>query len=91
MSESTKEIQKNWIGKSVGAHVDFVVDGFDETFTVFTTRPDTLFGVTYCVLSPEHPLVLKIVSPSQKEEVENYIQRCSTKSELERTDLKKLE
>ncbi len=87
--ESTKEIQKNWIGKSVGAHVDFVVDGFDETFTVFTTRPDTLFGVTYCVLSPEHPLVLKIVSPSQKEEVENYIQRCSIKSELERTDLSK--
>ncbi len=87
--ESTKEIQKNWIGKSVGAHVDFVVDGFDETFTVFTTRPDTLFGVTYCVLSPEHPLVLKIVSPSQKEEVKNYIQRCSTKSELERTDLSK--
>lgn len=63
--------QINWIGKSVGAEVDFKVDGFDEKFTVFTTRCDTLFGATYCVLSPEHPLVNKITSKEKEEEVKN--------------------
>ena len=63
---STKEMQRNWIGKSIGAHVDFKVDGFEEGFTVFTTRCDTLFGATYCVLAPEHDLVEKITTPQQK-------------------------
>ena len=83
--ESTKEMQRNWIGKSVGAHVNFKVDNTDETFTVFTTRPDTLFGATYCVLSPEHPLVDKITTSEQKEEVENYKKVTASKSEIERT------
>ena len=64
--ESTKEMQRNWIGKSTGAHVDFKVDGTDYKFTVFTTRCDTLFGATYCVLSPEHNLVDKITTSDKK-------------------------
>ncbi len=87
--ESTKEMQRNWIGKSIGAHVDFKVDGFDEKFTVFTTRCDTLFGATYCVLSPEHPLIDVITTNGQKDEVNAYKQACATKSELERTQLNK--
>ena len=87
--ESTKEIQRNWIGKSTGAHVDFKVNGYDDKFTVFTTRCDTLFGATYCVLAPEHQLVEKITTADKKEEVDNYIKVCSTKSELERTELNK--
>ncbi len=87
--ESTKEIQRNWIGKSVGALVDFKVADYDDQFTVFTTRCDTLFGATYCVLAPEHTLVEKITTSQQKEAVEEYIKVCSTKSELERTELNK--
>lgn len=88
--ESTKEIQRNWIGKSVGAEITFKVDGFEDAeFTVFTTRADTLFGATYCVLAPEHKLVEKITTSSQKEAVENYIKEASAKSELERTNLNK--
>ncbi len=87
--ESTKEMQRNWIGKSIGAHVDFKVDGTDKKFTVFTTRCDTLFGATYCVLSPEHSLVLEITTPEQKEAVENYKKECAKKSEIERTELNK--
>ena len=87
--ESTKEMQRNWIGKSIGAHVDFKVDGFDKSFTVFTTRCDTLFGATYCVLSPEHELVDLITSSDKKEEVDAYKKVCATKSELERTELNK--
>ncbi|MBR3348452.1 MAG: leucine--tRNA ligase, partial [Solobacterium sp.] len=87
--ESTKEMQRNWIGKSTGAHVKFRVDGFDESFTVFTTRSDTLFGATYCVLAPEHKLVSKITSPEQKAAVDEYVRICSTKSDLERTELNK--
>jgi len=87
--ESTKEMQRNWIGKSIGAHVNFKVDGMDKDFTVFTTRCDTLFGATYCVLSPEHPLVDKIVSKEQKKEVDDYKKMCSTKSDMERTELNK--
>ena len=87
--ESTKEMQRNWIGKSIGAQVDFKVKDTDEKFTVFTTRCDTLFGATYCVLSPEHPLVDKIVSAEQKEAVEAYKKQCATKSEMERTELNK--
>lgn len=86
---STKEMQRNWIGKSMGAHVDFKVAQHDESFTVFTTRCDTLFGATYCVLAPEHELVQKIVSDEQKAEVDRYIAACAHKSELERTELNK--
>ena len=87
--ESTKEIQRNWIGKSVGAHVDFKVKNTDQSFTVFTTRCDTLFGATYCVLAPEHKLVDLITTEKQKREVEEYKKVCSTKSDLERTELNK--
>lgn len=87
--ESTKEIQRNWIGKSVGALVKFRIDGYDLDFTVFTTRCDTLFGATYCVLAPENELVLKIVTDEQREMVCDYLNECSKKSELERTDLNK--
>lgn len=87
--ESTKEIQRNWIGKSVGAEVNFKVADTDYTFTVFTTRADTLFGATYCVLAPEHELVNKITTPEQKQSVEEYIKLASAKSDLERTELSK--
>ena len=87
--ESTKEMQRNWIGKSNGAYIDFVVAGTDEKFTVFTTRADTLFGATYCVMAPEHKLVKKIASLEKRGEVESYINACAMKSELERTDLAK--
>ena len=87
--ESTKEMQRNWIGRSEGALVTFKVADSDESFVVFTTRCDTLFGATYCVLSPEHPLVRKIVSEDKKDEVEEYIKAASKKSELERTSLNK--
>lgn len=87
--ESTKEIQRNWIGKSIGAHVDFKVKGTDSKFTVFTTRCDTLFGATYCVLAPEHKLVDIITTEEQKEAVENYKKVCASKSDLERTELNK--
>ena len=87
--ESTKEIQRNWIGKSVGAHVDFKVNGTDKKFTVFTTRCDTLFGATYCVLSPEHELVDLITTCEQKEAVNAYKKEAASKSDLERTELNK--
>lgn len=83
--ESTKEMQRNWIGKSVGAQIVFQVADSEETFEVFTTRCDTLFGATYCVLAPEHPLVSKITSAEQKAQVEAYLQLCKSKSDLERT------
>ena len=87
--ESTKEIQRNWIGKSIGAHVDFKVNGTDKKFTVFTTRCDTLFGATYCVLSPEHELVDLITTDEQKEAVNAYKKEAASKSDLERTELNK--
>ena len=87
--ESTKEIEKNWIGKSIGAEVTFKVKNTNKDFTVFTTRCDTLFGATYCVLSPEHKLVDEITTEEAKEEVKKYKEECSKKSELERTDLNK--
>lgn len=85
--ESIKLLQRNWIGKSEGAEVDFTLDG--ETITVYTTRPDTLFGATYMVLSPEHPLVDTVTTPEQKHAVEQYRAQCASKSDLERTDLSK--
>jgi leucyl-tRNA synthetase len=88
--ESTKEMQRNWIGKSIGALVTFkVADSKDLDFTVFTTRCDTLFGATYCVLAPEHSLVKEITTKEQEKEVNKYIKECAKKSELERTDLNK--
>lgn len=87
--ESTKEIQRNWIGKSVGAQVKFKIVSTDYEFEVFTTRPDTLFGATYCVLAPEHELVDKITTEDQKQEVKKYKDYANSKSDLERTDLNK--
>ena len=87
--ESTKEIQRNWIGKSVGAEVRFKVSNTDKEFTVFTTRADTLFGATYCVLSPEHDLVDEITTPEQKESIKEYKAMAAAKSDLERTELNK--
>ena len=87
--ESTKEMQRNWIGRSEGALVDFNVFGTEHKFTVFTTRCDTLYGATYCVLSPEHELIEKITSEEQKEAIKAYVDEASKKSELERTSLNK--
>ncbi len=87
--ESTKEMQKNWIGRSEGAEVIFKVDGHNKEFAVFTTRSDTLFGATYCVLAPEHPFVMEIVSEAQREQVVDYIEKAGRKSDLERTELAK--
>ncbi len=86
---STKEIQRNWIGKSLGASIIFKVADSNETFEVFTTRADTLFGATYCVLSPEHKLVNKIASEDKLEEIKAYQEFASKKSDLERTDTNK--
>ncbi|REJ15194.1 MAG: leucine--tRNA ligase [Paenibacillaceae bacterium] len=87
--ESIKEMQRNWIGKSQGAEVTFGIEGHDASITVFTTRPDTLFGATYCVLAPEHELVDKITTEAQREAVEAYREAAARKSDLERTDLAK--
>lgn len=83
--EKTKLMQKNWIGKSTGAEIDFKIDGFDKSIKVFTTRPDTIFGATYMVLAPEHPLVDEITSGGQKDEVNKYIDSTKTLSEIDRT------
>jgi leucyl-tRNA synthetase len=85
--EGIKLLQKNWIGRSEGAEVDFDIQG--HKVTVFTTRPDTLFGATYLVLAPEHPLVLEITSEEQQAEVDGYVGTCAAKSDLERGDLNK--
>ena len=87
--ESTKEIQRNWIGKSIGAEVVFKVANTDYDFTVFTTRCDTLFGATYCVLSPEHPLVSKITTSEYENDVIKYKEEVQKKSDFERTELNK--
>ena len=87
--ESTIEMQRNWIGKSQGTIVKFNIKNSDDTFEVFTTRADTLFGCSYCCLAPEHPLVAKISTKDHEEEVNNYVEKCSHKSDLERTELNK--
>ncbi|MBN2069529.1 MAG: leucine--tRNA ligase [Opitutales bacterium] len=87
--ESTKTQQTNWIGRSVGAEVSFKLKGLEESLTIYTTRPDTLFGATYMVVAPEHPLVGKLTSSEQKEAVEAYIAKAAAKSDLDRTDLAK--
>ncbi len=87
--ESVKDMQRNWIGRSTGAEVDFKLDGLNETLRVFTTRPDTLFGATYMVIAPEHNLLSKIVVPGNGGKVNEYVKASSLKSELDRTDLAK--
>jgi leucyl-tRNA synthetase len=87
--ESIKDMQRNWIGRSEGAEINFKIDGHNETFTVFTTRPDTLFGATYAVLAPEHALVEKITTDDQQDIIAAYLDKIKSKSDLERTDLSK--
>jgi leucyl-tRNA synthetase len=87
--EKTKLMQKNWIGRSEGAQIKFTVDGGADSITVFTTRPDTIFGATYLVVAPEHPILEKIVTAERSEAVEKYKQEVGSKSELQRTDLAK--
>jgi leucyl-tRNA synthetase len=87
--ENLKEMQRNWIGRSEGAEVTFRIDGTEESFDVFTTRPDTLFGATFAVISPEHPLVDTITTEAQRVAVDTYKQEVAAKSDLERTDLAK--
>lgn len=87
--EASKIAQRNWIGKSEGANIDFKVVNTNKSFTVFTTRCDTLFGATYCVLAPEHKLIDDITTSAQMIEVQNYKKICAAKSDLERTDLNK--
>ena len=86
---SVKELQRNWIGRSEGAHINFNIPSIKEKLTVFTTRHDTLFGATYMVMAPEHPLVKNIVADEQKEAVEKYIEEAAKKSDLDRTELNK--
>ncbi|MCL2293441.1 MAG: leucine--tRNA ligase [Spirochaetes bacterium] len=88
-SEAIKAMQRNWVGKSEGANVIFSLPDCSDTIEVYTTRPDTLFGATYMVLAPEHPLVAKITTAEQKKDVDEYITQASYKSDLERTDLAK--
>jgi leucyl-tRNA synthetase len=87
--EGIKDMQRNWIGRSTGAEVDFKVEGLNDVVRVFTTRPDTLFGATYMVIAPEHPLINSITTPEHKKTVEDYIKATSLKSDLDRTDLSK--
>ena len=87
--ESVKELQRNWIGRSEGANVNFKLPNINKDITVYTTRPDTLFGATYMVLAPEHPLVEELVADDQKEAVEVYCQEASKKSDLDRGELSK--
>ena len=88
--EPVKLMQRNWIGRSEGANVFFNIEGFDDKLEIYTTRPDTLFGVTYMVLSPEHPFVEKITTPEQRNAVSAYLDAAAKKSDLERTDLAKV-
>lgn len=87
--DSIKDMQRNWIGRSEGSNVTFKIKGTDKDFTVFTTRPDTLFGATYAVMAPELPLVQEIMSAEQAAEVKAYVDSIATKSDLDRTDLAK--
>ena len=88
-AEKVKLGQINWIGKSIGANVDFKIKNTDKSFTVFTTRCDTLFGTTYCVMAPEHELISVIITDEQRDEVNKYIDACKLKNDMERTELNK--
>ena len=87
--EGVKEMQRNWIGYSLGAKINFSIEGSESHFAVFTTRADTLLGCTYCCLAPEHPLVSAITTPEQREAVDNYVHTAGQKDSLQRTDLEK--
>ncbi len=87
--EGVKDMQRNWIGRSTGAEVDFQVEGLDKKLRVYTTRPDTLFGATYMVIAPEHEMVNEIITSDKKSEVITYIKSAALKSDLDRTDLAK--
>jgi len=87
--DKTKLMQRNWIGKSVGAEVTFLINGCDEEIKVFTTRPDTLFGATYMVLAPEHPLIDKLTTEKQKQQVNDYKESTKSLTEIERTSTAK--
>lgn len=87
--EKTKSMQRNWIGKSIGAEINFNIDGFDEAIKVFTTRPDTIFGATYMVISPEHPLVEKITTDEYRTAVNKYRDEVKNKTEIDRTSTAK--
>ncbi len=87
--ESVKDLQRNWIGRSEGAEVEFELPTLEKSISVFTTRPDTLFGATYMVLAPEHPLVMDLVSDDYKQNIEDYIQKAQKKSDLDRGELNK--
>ncbi|MGB5944652.1 leucine--tRNA ligase [Paenisporosarcina sp.] len=87
--ESIKDMQRNWVGRSEGAQLTFKVEGTEHSFKAFTTRPDTIFGATYAVLAPEHPLVNELTSEDKRQEVASYIESVKLKSDLERTDLAK--
>ena len=88
-AEKVKLGQINWIGKSIGANVNFKIKDTDKSFTVFTTRCDTLFGATYCVMAPEHELVSVITTDEQRKDVNKYIEACKLKNDMERTELNK--
>jgi leucyl-tRNA synthetase len=85
-TDSIKSMQRNWIGKSRGAEIDFAVDGSDQKIKVFTTRPDTIYGATFMVLAPEHPLVKEITTAEQRDEVNSYIKQAQAKSDIERQE-----
>ncbi|MEM7791220.1 MAG: leucine--tRNA ligase, partial [Verrucomicrobiota bacterium] len=87
--ESTKRLQENWIGRSEGGEIIFDVSGHEEQLTVFTTRPDTLYGATYMVIAPEHPIVAKITADDRKDSVAAYVEKAKNKSDLERAELSK--
>ena len=86
--DKIKEMQRNWIGRSVGAHINFAIDGSNEKLQVYTTRPDTIYGVTFMVVAPEHPLVGEITSEDQSEEVNNYIAEVGAKTNIDRMETK---
>lgn len=85
-SDSIKSMQRNWIGRSKGAQVDFAVENSDEKLTIFTTRPDTIFGATFMVVAPEHPLVKTLTTEDRKQQIENYLQKARNKSDVERQE-----
>ena len=85
-TDSIKHMQRNWIGRSIGAEIDFAVGGHDQTLTIFTTRPDTIFGATFMVVAPEHPLVAQIVTDDQHGEVQSYVKQSQAKSDVERQE-----
>jgi len=85
-SDAIKSMQRNWIGRSKGAHISFMIDGTTEKLDVFTTRPDTLYGVTFMVIAPEHPLAATITTADHKQQVENYQQKARNKSDIERQE-----